>query len=238
MYVSPASGKYYYFANAKSGVCQQYELSDGGGGNVSGTLVRSFDVGGQTEGCVADDVRAQFYIGEEAVGVWKYGAEPGDGSTRNSVDNTSGNLRADVEGVGLYYVSNGGGYLIVSSQGNSTFSVYERTGNNAYLGTFTVVANGAIDAVSGTDGLDVTNLPLGASFPQGLLVVHDSSNSGGSASNHKYVPWQHVASALNLSIDTSWDPRQVRGGAPVADTTPPAAITDLAIAGSGSINTR
>ncbi len=238
MYVSPTTGKYYYFANAKSGVCQQYELQDAGGGNVSGTMVRSFDVGGQTEGSVADDVHAQFFIGEEAVGVYRYGAEPGDGSTRVQVDRTGsgGNLVADVEGLGLYYTSNGNGYLVVSSQGNSRFYVYHRQNANAYIGSFNVVANGSIDAVSGTDGLDVTNFPMGSGFPQGLLVVHDSSNSGGSASNHKYIPWQHVANAMGLVIDTTWDPRTVGGGGggPTPDTTPPAAITDLSVPGTSA----
>ena len=45
-------------------------------------LVRIFDVGGHTEGCVADDEYAVFYAAEEAVGIWKYGAEPGE-SHRN-----------------------------------------------------------------------------------------------------------------------------------------------------------
>jgi 3-phytase len=216
MYRSPISGKYYYFVNAKSGVTQQWELKDDGSGGITGTKVRQFDVGGQTEGCVADDVLAKFYIGEEAIGVWRYGAEPGDGSSRTQVDRTGsgGNLVADVEGMSIYYTSSEAGYLLVSSQGNSTIVVYTREGNNAFVGRFTVGANGTIDAVTGTDGLDVTNLPLGPDFPKGLFVVHDTSNSGATASNHKLVPWESIANAFDppLRIDTAWDPRRV--GAP------------------------
>jgi 3-phytase len=230
MYHSPVSGNYYYFVNAQSGVNQQWELSDGGG-QVAGTLVRSFDVGSQTEGCVADDVLAQFYIGEEAVGIWKYGAEPGDGSTRAQVDKTGsgGHLVADVEGLTIYYTSDGTGYLIASSQGNSTAVVYSREGNNSFLGSFNVVANGTIDAVSGSDGIDATNFPLGSSFSRGLFVVHDGSNSGATASNLKYVPWETIAGALGLRIDTSWDPRLVGSGGPppLPDATPPSPITNL-----------
>jgi len=213
MYRSPVSGRFYYFVNDQSGATQQWELRDGGGGNVTGTLVRQFEVGTKTEGCVADDVLARFYIGEEAVGVWRYDAEPGGGSTRIQVDTTGvgGHLTADVEGMSLYYTWNGSGYLIVSSQGSSTFAVYSRDGDNTFLGTFSVPANGTIDAVSSTDGLDVTNFPLGGGFSQGLLVVHDATNSGGTASNYKYVPWESVAGALSLRIDTSWDPRHVGG---------------------------
>ncbi|MDP2650817.1 MAG: phytase, partial [bacterium] len=131
------------------------------------------------------------------------------------VDKTAsgGNLTADVEGMSIYYNSDGTGYLLVSSQGTSTVAVYTRdsskTSINTYLGAFKVVANGAIDATTGSDGLDVTNFPLGSPFPQGLFVIHDASNSGGAASNHKLVLWENVAAALNLLIDTIWDPRQV-----------------------------
>lgn len=227
MYRSPVTGKYYYFVNWKSGQWQQVELRDGGGGQVAGTVVRSHDAGGQTEGCVADDVQRYYYIGEEAAGVWRYGAEPGDGTGRVQVDNTgSGHLTADVEGMTMYYKSNGAGYLIVSSQGSSTFQVYQRvppsgTTPNAFVGEFDVVGSGTIDDTGGTDGMDVTNFPLGSAFSYGLLVVHDASNSGGTASNHKLVPWERVASALGLSSDTSWDPRQVGAGSVPTNTPGP-----------------
>ena len=99
--------------------------------------------------------------------------------------------------------------MLVSSQGDSTFAVYTREGDNSYIGSFRIVANGAIDAVTGTDGIDVANLPLGDSFPQGLFIAHDNSNSGAGASNFKYVPWDAIAQALGLLVDTvSWDPRR------------------------------
>ncbi|MBI4312180.1 MAG: phytase, partial [Chloroflexi bacterium] len=207
MYRSPVSGKTYAIPNFKSGEVEQYELSDNGGA-VAGALVRTFDVGSQTEGCVADDVLQHLYVGEEAIGVWKYGAEPSSGAARTQVDNTAsdGHLTADVEGMAIYCGNDGVGYLIVSSQGSSTFVVYDRQ-TNAYLGYFSVVANGGIDDVTGTDGLDVTNTALGAAFPNGLLVVHDSVNSGSSASNYKFVAWDPIASGMGLMVDAQHDPR-------------------------------
>jgi 3-phytase len=236
MYHSPVSGKYYYFVNAKSGVVQQFDLSSASG-TVTGQMVRTFDVGTQTEGCVADDELGYLYIGEELVGVWKYGAEPGGGATRTQVDAAgAGRLVADVEGVTIYYNSDRTGYLIVSSQGNSTFAVYTREGSNSYLGSFEVGANGSIDAVSGSDGLDVTNFPLGSGFPSGLLVVHDNANSGAAASNHKFVRWESVANALNLRVDTSRDPRRIGAGTPPPPPSnrQPTANPDTAWTTSGS----
>ena len=109
---------------------------------MHGQLVRSFDVGSQPEGCVADDELEYFYIGEEARGIWKYGANPQDGTARTSVDSTGsgGHLTADVEGLTIYYASDGTGYLIASSQGSDEFVVYTREGSNQYVGTFEIVA--------------------------------------------------------------------------------------------------
>jgi 3-phytase len=214
MYHSSVSGKHYYFVNAKSGVVQQWELRDGGSGagQVVGDLVRSFTVGTQPEGCVADDFLGHVYVGEEAVGIWKFGAEPGAGAARTQVDHTGpdGHLVADVEGLAIYYAGADRGYLLASSQGNSTIAVYTREGGNAFVGSFRVEANGTIDGVTGTDGLEVTSFGMSGAFPNGLLAVHDNANDGGSASNIKYVLWDPIAGALGLLMDTSVDPRAVR----------------------------
>jgi hypothetical protein len=130
LYVSPVTGSFFVFVDSRAGLVEQWELVDDGTGSIDGTLVRSFAVGSEAEGCVADDETAQLYIAEEAVGIWKYGAEPGAGATRSLVDGTApnGHLTADVEGLTLYHASDGLGYLIASSQGSSTYVLYERGG--------------------------------------------------------------------------------------------------------------
>ncbi len=209
MYAS-TTGKFYGIVNSKDGDVEQYELFDNGSGLVTGTLVRSFAVGGQTEGCVADDEAGVLYIGEEEVGIWRYGAEPGDGTTRTQVDSTGGggHLTADVEGLAIYYEPGGAGYLIASSQGSNEYVLYERGGTNAYIGTFAVVDGNGIDGTSETDGLDVTNVAMGAAFPAGMFVVQDGVNTGGNQ-NYKFVKWEDIAQSFvpALSIDTTWNPR-------------------------------
>jgi 3-phytase len=88
--------------------------------------------------------------------------------------------------------------------------VYAREGGNVFVGSFRVEANGGIDGVTGSDGLEVTSFAMSGAFPNGLLAVHDNANDGGSASNIKYVLWDPIASALGLLTDTSLDPRAVR----------------------------
>ena len=65
MYRSAATGKYYAFANDKTGKIEQWELFDNGNGLVDGKLVRTLNVDSQPEGCVADDILGILYVGEE-----------------------------------------------------------------------------------------------------------------------------------------------------------------------------
>lgn len=208
MYRSAATGELYFFVNSKAGEVVQWRLYDDGG-RVGAEEARRFDVGGQTEGCVADDELGHLYIGEENVGIWRYGAEPESGDARVEVDRTGGggNLAADVEGLALYLAPDGAGYLVASSQGDNSYAVYERAPDNAHLGSFRVV-DGEVDGTNDTDGLDVSSAALGASFPSGLIVVQDGSNDGGNQ-NYKLVAWEDVATAFSpmLAIDTSHDPR-------------------------------
>ena len=219
MYVSPITGKYYAFTNLNS-VLKQYELFDNGSGRVAVNLVRTVTFGSSidlSEGVTADDIHRKVYVSEEAVAIWKLGAEPTDGDTKVMVDKPiaqGGHFQPDIEGLTIYYKPDGSGYLIGSSQGNSTFTVYTREGNNDYLGTFNIT-EGVIDGVNGTDGVDVTNFPLGPNFPYGVFIAQDGRNTDGNITlnkNFKLVPFESIAGVLNLTMDTSWDPRLVGAG--------------------------
>jgi 3-phytase len=193
LYRSAATGRLSVFVTSKTGQVEQWELFDNGASKVDAARVRSFTVGSQIEGCVADDELGSLYIGEELVGIWKYGAEPTSGTARTSVatGSSAGPLVPQVEGLSIAYGPNGTGYLVASSQGNSSYAVYRREGANDFVKAFRVVAGGAIDGAEGTDGLDVSTAPLGPNFPFGALVVQDGSNDSGNQ-NFKFVPWERV----------------------------------------------
>ncbi|MCO4256376.1 phytase [Pseudarthrobacter sp. HLT1-5] len=188
------SGRFYAFVTPNGpGTVQQFELIDNGAGKVDAVPVRSLPISSITESCVADDELGHLYVGQEDAAIWKYGAEPGAGAGRLSVDAAgAGRLVADIEGMSIVYGANGSGYLFVSSQGDSSIAIYDRAGNNPFIRKFKVGANGTIDAVTGTDGIDVTSLNAGPQFEQGLLVVHDETNPGGATSNLKFVPLSAV----------------------------------------------
>jgi 3-phytase len=139
-----------------------------------------------------------------------------------------GRLIADVEGLTLYLKPLGKGYLLASSQGNSTFAVYDRALPHAYRGSFRIVegrarpifnqasgpdsnqVSGPIDGVSETDGIDITSASLGPGFERGLFMAQDGENTEPLAAkqaqgetkkphqNFKIVPWSAIAEALGL----------------------------------------
>ena len=113
LYRSARNDRFYVFVNdADTGLMRQWQLEERRG-RVRAKRVRDMQVGSQAEGCVADDELGWLYVGEEDMGLWKYGAEPGAGTERTAVDRTEGgNLTADVEGMSS--VARPGGRVISS----------------------------------------------------------------------------------------------------------------------------
>ena len=197
LYHSKISNKFYAFVTPEeNGFIQQFELLPQASGLIDAKLVRRLPVSGKAEGCVADDEKGKLYVGQEEVAIWKYGAEPRSPAARVSVDRVGeGHLVADIEGMSIAYGAQGSGYLIVSSQGDSTIALYGRDDGNPFVKRVRIIGGGSIDAVTGTDGLDVTAQNAGPRFAKGLLVVHDESNTDGRTSNLKYVPLNTVLEA-------------------------------------------
>ncbi|HEV7657845.1 MAG TPA: phytase [Mycobacteriales bacterium] len=206
LYHSPSTGRLSAFVDARDGRIAQFELGDtDGDGLIDGRLVRSWDVGTEVEGCVADDGLGDLYVSEEGVGIWKYGAEPTAGTTPadrvlvDSVTTSGGRLVPDIEGLTIVYQPNGTGYLMASSQAASNtanfYAVYERQGANAFVRTFRVVNGATVDGCGRTDGIDAVAQNMGPAFPNGMFVCQDNNNSVPGVSgnqNFKFVPLERV----------------------------------------------
>lgn len=196
-------GETYVFVGDPDGLVRQWKLVAQTSGKVRAVQVRDVKFDTQTEGCVADDETGALYVAEEDVALWKLGAEPSDRKAPKAIDRVASNpaLKDDLEGVGLYRQAGGKGYLVVSSQGNNSYAVYRREGENAYVGSFAVTADGArgIDGISETDGLDVTSASLGAGLEAGAFVAQDGRNVfPPERQNFKLVPWSAIAGVLGL----------------------------------------
>ena len=221
-YHSPDTGRYFAYVT-DIGKVEQWEL-DGSTGSVTGRLVRSWTVSGpaHTEGLVADDEMKRLYIAQEDIGgIWRFGAEPGDSTAGTKVVSTvenGGDIVQDIKGISIYYGSGGAGYLLAASQGSNQFHVYTRDDNRP-LGAFAIPAGNGIDAVTGMDGIDVTNFGVGGPFPQGFFVTQDTANDNGLQQNFKLVPWQSIAAAYApaLLVDAAYDPRKIGAGTTTPD---------------------
>jgi 3-phytase len=180
----------------KDGQVREYRIGTGGSDIATGDEVRRFAIGSQAEGCTIDEASGHLYVGEEAVGVWRYGfsTQSTERTQIQAVDAT-GRLIADVEGMSLIR-DNGATYLLVSSQGDSAFAVWRVGGGApAYIGRFHVGAANGVDEVTTTDGIDARSGPVGP-FPEGLVVVQDDQNEG--AQNFKFIDWRRVREALGI----------------------------------------
>jgi hypothetical protein len=148
------------------------------------------------------------FVGEENTAIYRYSAEPTDGTTAadrvtvDTVETLGGHLVADVEGLALFQTTSGAGYLLASSQGNSEFVIYDRQ-TLAHLGSFDLRAVSGF--VSRTDGIDVLSTGLGTQFPNGIFVAqHDDQYT---LTRWEEVVTQAAGAGIALTSDSSFDPR-------------------------------
>lgn len=192
------------FVNDTDGRYQQWLLEltlDAQQPVVSGRLLREFVVPSQPEGCVADDEHQRLFIGVENEGIRWISAHHRAPARLSPIADIDGEiLVADVEGMSLYNVGSRG-FLIVSSQGNNSYAIYNRLPPFDYRGSVFVRKDSmvGIDGTSDTDGLDVSSLIRTEEYPQGLLVVQDGSNTGpAEPQNFKLISWRKISSLLKL----------------------------------------
>ncbi|MEW6538373.1 MAG: phytase [Pseudomonadota bacterium] len=178
------------------GELRQFILGVDAAGQPTARLVRTAEIGTISEGCAADEATDALYINEENVGLWRYGLNPASGAARTLIQSIAKDiLVADAEGL-TTITDASGRYLIASSQGDSTFPVWGIDGPAPeYKGRFKVV-DGAVDGITGTDGLAAASGAVGP-FPDGLVVIQDDVNDIGTQ-NFKYVDWRDIRRALGL----------------------------------------
>jgi 3-phytase len=183
------------FMVLKDGAIHQVAL-DLSGPVPAGRIVRTLKLATQSEGCAVDERSGRLYVAEEDVGLWRFAAGAGADPTPVKVAAADGrNLVADAEGVAVAAEGEAGGYVLVSSQGDNAYAVYDLT-DERYVGRFRIVA-GALGATQETDGIEVMVGDFGPGFPGGLFVAQDGVNPP-RAQNFKLVAWSDIKAALGL----------------------------------------
>ena len=167
-------------------------------------LITTFNNGGESEGCVYDDQNRTIFISEEEVrGVLKaYRLDDSfDFSEPYIVDSRDGQIGGDPEGVSLYKTPNNSGYLILSSQGDSKFNLYDRNYPYDYITSFRIGSSKSIDNVTDTDGIETINFKLSDEYPEGIMIAQDGYNKDGLWSkkqNFKFVSFQDILEAVDV----------------------------------------
>ena len=189
------------FINSTDGLYQRHRLHKGKDG-ITGTLIEEVRLPSQPEGCVADDDRHILYMGEESAGIWRKDLAR-ENSEAIRVADVTAPVQADIEGMAIFDVDNTR-YLLVSSQGNHRYALYETDDDHSLAGTFDIGINWekGIDGVSETDGLDASNLNFGEGFPEGIMVVQDGHNVMPTENqNFKIVDARELAKNIRALIE-------------------------------------
>ncbi len=176
LYKRASDGQLFAFVSRKkTDNIHQVLLEDDGAGKIKGTLVRKFGLKDQksfVEGMVADDEYGYYYCSDEQNAILKYHADPN--VKRDPFIQAFGvgdGIRGDREGLALYKKKKGKGYLIVSSQGDSTFKIYQREGKNKF------VKSASLHGVWKTDGIAATSESIPPYYPTGVFVAHNDSDN-------------------------------------------------------------
>jgi 3-phytase len=185
--------------NDKDGVVQHWRI-ERKNGKYQGTQLRQLKIATQPEGCVVNDKNGQLFVGEEKRGVWLTNADAAQASPLKLIAKVGERLHADVEGLALYH-SKQATYLVVSSQGDNSYIIYDAQAPFRYRGKFRIGFNieKNIDGSSETDGLEVSSANFGSNYEDGILIVQDGHKRlPDGAQNFKYVDWKQIAKALQL----------------------------------------
>ena len=216
----------------------QFEMIANADGTVGSQLVKSWDLpttykgvslltgtdstgssySPQSEGFVVDQQTGLAYVGQEDVGIWQIDLKSGILGAAPLIETKNFNVNSpitpDVEGLTIRYSNNGDGVILASSQGDSTFTAFDRKTFN-YLGSFSIGANSLIDGVQHSDGADVTSFGL-PGFEDGLFVTQDGEDNSITAgsTNFKYVKWGDIVkdNAFLMpytALATDFDPRNI-----------------------------
>lgn len=178
------------FSVLKSGRIEEYRLTVLND-RVQSEHLRTRTLSSQAEGCVVDPRDGAFYVGEEDVGIWRFGATDTTGELVAKTDGLQ--LVDDVEGITIMPEGENGGWLLASSQGDDAYAVYALP-DMQVVGRFRI-ADGALGSTQETDGIDLELGDFGPDYPMGLFVAQDGQNEP-EAQNFKLVSVEDIVKAL------------------------------------------
>lgn len=187
-----SAGELFAYMIEKSGFVREITL-DFGAATPSARITREYKLASQPEGCVVDDRTGRLYVGEENAAIWLFDLNADNFAPQRFANVNGQELVADVEGLALAPEGNVGGYLVASSQGDNAYVLYDLV-TGIYVNRFRLI-DGTVDGTSETDGIEVILGDFGPEYPDGLMVVQDGENEGGTQ-NFKLISWAKIKQAI------------------------------------------
>lgn len=196
-----ATNTYYAYVNSKAGEVIQWKLI-AVGEVIVGQIVRKMKLESKLEGMVADDISGTLFIGEEGKGIWHTTLTEQSDDLHLIADSDlaiNKAMKEDIEGLAVYRGTDGKNYLLASSQGNYSYAVFSLNAPTYnYLGSFRI-ADGIVDSVEETDGIEVISVAIGAKYPKGIFVAQDGFNRDNgkrATQNFKVVNWLDIEKVI------------------------------------------
>jgi len=195
LYKRPVDGAVFAIVGRKEGPTDgsylwQYQLQDNGSGAVRATLVRKFGAWSgekEIEAIAVDDELGYVYYSDEQVGIHKYYADPDhkNADQELALFATKG-FAKDREGISIYKINDGTGYILISDQQANRFQIFTREGaqNDPHNHQLVKIVNVSTNE---SDGSDVTNAALNDTFPQGLFVAMSDNKT------FQFYSWADIA---------------------------------------------
>ena len=198
LYKRQSDGTIYAIVGRKSGPSEgylwQYKLEDDGNGNVIGVKVREFGAYSglnEIEAIAVDDPLGYVYYSDEGSGVRKYHADPdaeGAGEELAIFATRFGpeGFTRDNEGISIYQINDGTGYILVSDQHGDKFRIYKREGeaDNPHKHLF---VKSVPVRTHESDGSEITSVVVNDNFPTGLFVAMSDNRT------FHYYSWDDIA---------------------------------------------
>jgi 3-phytase len=199
LYTRPSDEAFFAIVSRKMGpsgaYLWQYLLEDDGSGNVKATKVREFgsfggvnEFGdGEIEAVAVDNELGYVYYSDERTGIRKYHADPDapDANVELAVFGTDG-FTEDREGISIYKINDGTGYILVSDQQANTFRIFTREGEPGNPHDHRLVKVVKV-STNGSDGSEVSNVPVDERFPSGIFVAMSDDRT------FQYYSWDDIA---------------------------------------------
>lgn len=140
----------------------------------------------EIESIAVDAESGYVYYSDETTGVRKYHADPDakDAGTELAMFATDG-FAGDHEGISVYCLGNGTGYILVSDQDAGRFWIYTREGSRSNPHHHRLVKVIQVMA-KGSDGSEVSGFSF-PSFPNGLFVAMSDNKT------FHYYDWRDIA---------------------------------------------